>query len=176
MTSILSSIQKIRDENSYRPAKIQHASLLLNHQCELDDCDRKIYISAEVRPDCLDRGLEMTSIARRYVSRDGHPKDRALRMIGKSLGGPEHHFNFFPVNPKVDLTVWKENETKIYEHVKKGGNRHALMVFAIEYDDESQNEILRPIKIYYHFTLYENDEIVGDVMEGVIDNPVPKWV
>ncbi|KAI6181874.1 hypothetical protein M3Y98_00876100 [Aphelenchoides besseyi] len=75
---------------------------------------------------------------------------------------------------QVDLTAWKKNETTIHEHVKKGGNRHALMVFAAEYDDDNEFEIWRPIKIYYHFALYENNERVGDFMEDVIDNPSPR--
>ncbi|KAI6206290.1 hypothetical protein M3Y94_00891900 [Aphelenchoides besseyi] len=100
--------------------------------------------------------------------------DMAVQLISKRLGGPGHHFNFIPLNKKIDLTVWKKYETTIYEHVKKGGNRHALMAFALDYDDEKSLEFSRPIKIYYHFALYENNEVVGDFMEDVIDNPSPR--
>ncbi|KAI6174096.1 hypothetical protein M3Y98_01152900 [Aphelenchoides besseyi] len=36
---------------------------------------------------------------------------------------------------------------------------------------EIELEICRPIKLHYHFALYENNEIVGSVMEDMINNP-----
>ncbi|KAI6226041.1 hypothetical protein M3Y95_00760200 [Aphelenchoides besseyi] len=174
MSSILSTIEKIRDENSFRAAFTQHASILHNHRCELDDVDRMIYIRAEVHPDCLDRGSDITAHTSGCVKIEGDPGDMGLQLISKRLGGPGHHFNFIPLNKKIEMTAWKENETKIYEHVKKGGDRYARVFVALEYDDEDEHEILRPIKLYYHFALYENDQPVDEVMEGVIDNPSQK--
>ncbi|KAI6178273.1 hypothetical protein M3Y98_00482800 [Aphelenchoides besseyi] len=174
MATILPIIEKIRDGCSFRTALVQHTSILHNYQCELDIFDQIVYVSAEVYPDCLDRDLDITEGSARSISINSDPGDMALQLISKRLGGPEHLLNFIPLNKKIDMTAWKENEMKIYEHLKKGGNRHALMTFAIEYDDESEYIILRPIKFYYHFALYENREIVGSVMEGVIDNPSSK--
>ncbi|KAI6179012.1 hypothetical protein M3Y98_00564200 [Aphelenchoides besseyi] len=174
MSVILPIIENIRREKRFSGAFAEKLSILHNQKCDLDDGERVIYNSAEVHPDCLDRGSDITHYTACRLVREGAPGDRALQLINKRLGGPGHHFNFFPVNKKIDMTEWKENETKIYEHVKKGGNRHAFMAFAAEYDDENEFEICRPIKIYYHFALYENNERVGDFMEGVIDNPSPR--
>lgn len=56
----------------------------------------------------------------------------------------------------------------------KRSNTTARMLFALEYDDQSKDKISRPTKVYYHFTLYDEDgELVGDPFEGVIINPIP---
>jgi hypothetical protein len=48
------------------------------------------------------------------------------------------------------------------------------MLFAFDYNDESTTEFARPIKIYFHFVLYENSKAVGEPIEGVIENKSPK--
>jgi hypothetical protein len=72
------------------------------------------------------------------------------------------------------LSTWKSNEATIYEHVKKEGDRHAVMLFAFDYDDESEDEFARTVRIYFHFVLYKNGEPVGEIMEGVLENPSPR--
>ncbi|KAI6195009.1 hypothetical protein M3Y96_01185600 [Aphelenchoides besseyi] len=120
MSTILPIIEKIRREKRYCDAFAQQVSILHDHVCDFDDVCRVIYNSAEVHPDCLDRGSGKTNYTASCLGREGTPGDGAFQLINKRLGGPGHHFNFFPVNQKVDLTAWKKNETTIHEHVKKG--------------------------------------------------------
>ncbi|KAI6172721.1 hypothetical protein M3Y98_01004900 [Aphelenchoides besseyi] len=126
MSTILPIIEKIRREKRYCDVFAQQVSILHNHVCDFDDVCRVIYNSAEVHPDCLDRGSGKTNYTASCLGREGSPGDGAFQLINKRL---------------VDLTAWKKNETTIHEHVKKGGNRHALMVFAAEYDDDNEFEI-----------------------------------
>jgi hypothetical protein len=68
------------------------------------------------------------------------------------------------------MDKWYDSVDTIYDHLKVGGNRHAQMLYALEYDDENAEYFSRSQKIYYHFTLFENEQPVGEVMEEVIEN------
>ncbi|KAI6195452.1 hypothetical protein M3Y96_01232900 [Aphelenchoides besseyi] len=105
MTSVLSTIEKIREETRFRPAFVQ-ASNLRNHQLELDIVDRKIYINVEVHPDCLDNGSDVTETSRLFVWQHGVvPDDEPHQIIGKQLGGSGHVCNVIPLNEKVKLKL-----------------------------------------------------------------------
>jgi hypothetical protein len=74
----------------------------------------------------------------------------------------------------VDISGWKNGVDAIYGHVKQGDNLYALMQFAFEYNnDESNEDVGRVHKFYYHFVLYEQKNPVGSIMEGQIDNVYP---
>lgn len=101
---ILSSINKIRDDNRFRSPNVQDTSILHNHQCDCDDVDRKIYISAEIHPDCLDHGYDLDEVAYYHVGHYGvFPDDVAAQIIDKRLGGPGNLSNVIPLNQKVSF-------------------------------------------------------------------------
>jgi hypothetical protein len=60
----------------------------------------------------------------------------------------------------LDLSIWEADEAKVYEYVNQGGNRHACLMYAIEYEDEPPEYCWRPSKIYYYFELFEDKKIV----------------
>jgi hypothetical protein len=59
-------------------------------------------------------------------------------------------------------------------HLKQGGNRHAHLMYGIEVNKFFEDEIGRSYKIHYHFQLYEDDQVVGDAIEGTFENTSPK--
>ena len=72
---------------------------------------------------------------------------------------------------QADISGWKNGVDAIYSHLTEGGNRHATMQFAFEYNNEERNlHISRATDMYYHFVLYADGKPVGAVMEGHIDN------
>uniref|UniRef100_A0A915EHK7 DUF4371 domain-containing protein n=1 Tax=Ditylenchus dipsaci TaxID=166011 RepID=A0A915EHK7_9BILA len=155
-SSILSKISKIRHENRKNEShckKGEDVSVLHNHHIHFDDVMRKVGIEAELRDDCLERGSDLTESTYKWCGLYGVvPGDHAVQIIDKRLGGPGHSFNSVPWNAKVDLSTWKDSEKVIYNHLKCSNNNSAIMQFAFEYDDESENEFSRPIRMYYHFT------------------------
>ncbi|KAI6174074.1 hypothetical protein M3Y98_01150500 [Aphelenchoides besseyi] len=165
--SIVSTINRIHNE-SRTFLYVRDVSLLHHHNCELDDVDRIVHIYAEIYPDCLDRGSDITEHTARCVSDEGALGDTPFQLFSKRLGGSEHHFDFF----SIDMTTWKENETKVYEHVKEGGDRYALMAYSFEYDNQNEHQICRPIKIYYYVALFDLGDPVGEEVEGMIYNQV----
>lgn len=49
----------------------------------------------------------------------------------------------------------------------------ARLVYGIEYNAFDDDEITRPSKIHFHFQLYENGQLVGQLVEGVFENVNP---
>uniref|UniRef100_A0A915E9B6 Type VII secretion system protein EssD-like domain-containing protein n=1 Tax=Ditylenchus dipsaci TaxID=166011 RepID=A0A915E9B6_9BILA len=142
---ILLAINKIRTENTERPHNAERVSVLPKYQVDLDDVSRRHYL---VWP---------TGV---------FPGDDMVHVIGKRLGGPGHAFNIVPLNSKLDISAWEEHEDVIYNHLKL--NHSARLLFAFEYDDESERDFSRPILIYYHFDLFdENGKIVDKLMEAL---------
>uniref|UniRef100_A0A915CQ42 Uncharacterized protein n=1 Tax=Ditylenchus dipsaci TaxID=166011 RepID=A0A915CQ42_9BILA len=58
--------------------------------------------------------------------------------------GPGHAFNIVPLNSKLDISAWEEHEDVIYNHLKL--NHSARLLFAFEYDDESERDFLDQFK------------------------------
>jgi hypothetical protein len=47
-------------------------------------------------------------------------------------------------------------------------------MYGIEIDSKHKDELRRPAKIYRHFQLYEDGNVVGPVIDGVFENISPK--
>uniref|UniRef100_A0A915CPW6 Uncharacterized protein n=1 Tax=Ditylenchus dipsaci TaxID=166011 RepID=A0A915CPW6_9BILA len=174
MSSILLKINKIRDDNKqFDNHKADSISALHNYLVYNDDVMRKVCVEAELHADCLDQGSSLTDLSYYCVSREGViPGDVPFQIIDKRLGGPGYPFNVIPLNSKLDMSSWNENEQVIYNHLKC--NKTVRMLFAFEYDDESENEFCRPIKMYYHFVLNSVNNDKNHVIEGVINNSSPR--
>lgn len=75
----------------------------------------------------------------------------------------------------MDISAWKNAENAVYDHVKKGDNRYARLMFGFEYVPiEISNDPYRQSKIYYYFVLHESDQSIGEILEGEIVNVDPR--
>lgn len=74
----------------------------------------------------------------------------------------------------MDLSAWEKAKNDVYDHVKQGGCRYVRALFGIKYDDVNykKHKISRPVRMYYHYVLYEKDTIIDKVIEGEIENVV----
>lgn len=63
----------------------------------------------------------------------------------------------------------------VYDHVAKGEDRHATIMYTVDYGDNEAP--LRILRIYYHFQLYDsNGKLLPDQssqLEGILENPRP---
>lgn len=71
---------------------------------------------------------------------------------------------------QLDTSAWKADEDQVYMHVKQGDNRWARLTYGIEMDEKYEEEAWRPVKIYRHFQLYKDDQVVNPEIEGVFEN------
>jgi hypothetical protein len=72
----------------------------------------------------------------------------------------------------LDLSTWKADQSKVYDHVSGGSNRHARLIYGIKYEDLKYDKYWRPRKIYYYFKLFENGKIFGLPIANVFVNKI----
>jgi hypothetical protein len=141
---------------------------------------RVIYIEAEVRFSSLGTGCDPNEYGIVYAKRYGEPGDIPTHFISKKLGGDGESRNVYPANPNADFGKSEIHQNLVYDHVKKGGDRFAKLFFGVIFEEEIEGEdengdinYFRPKEIVYKFELYEDDKIVGDLLEGKIINMLP---
>ncbi|KAI6174690.1 hypothetical protein M3Y97_01018500 [Aphelenchoides bicaudatus] len=185
-SSILSTINHIRDTKTCGRSTKFDAKPLYNVETVTNICNNLIYLTLEVRFDSLDKGQDPTPPEKYNMLIATHglaPVDIVGQITGKELGGSgTHDFNMFPLNSTLDITNWKLDEDKVYNYIKQGENRTAKLTYGLEYPEPEYNQfdeikepfyVGRPKRIYYHFVLCENGSSVGDPVEGMFENPPP---
>jgi hypothetical protein len=68
---------------------------------------------------------------------------------------------------QTNVDKWRSHEDQVYKHLKEGKNRHARLIFAMEYTDEEATS--RPTVLYYFYALYK-DDVVTEKLKGKIEN------
>uniref|UniRef100_A0A914PJI2 Uncharacterized protein n=1 Tax=Panagrolaimus davidi TaxID=227884 RepID=A0A914PJI2_9BILA len=121
------------------------------------------------------------------VVEEGFPGDQPEQYIGKDLGGSGfYNINVFPLDSKLNITQWKNDQAAVYKHIKNNQNCFARLFYGINYDDNNEEggKLHRPFEIYYHYKLYQNNteingnseagaEIAKETIEGKLINLYP---
>ncbi|KAI6182847.1 hypothetical protein M3Y97_00424800 [Aphelenchoides bicaudatus] len=174
MTSSLSVISEIKKKICDGPYVYQAETRLYNHEFGNDERFRLIYLSADVYPDCLNKGKSSSYEACQYARTNGVAGDSVGQIIGRQLGGIKDPSNVFPWNKKVDISAWKADEKEVYNHVKNGKNAHAHLMYGIQYNEDEEAEPRRLSEIHYCFQLFENSNTLVRTIEGHFKNTSPR--
>jgi hypothetical protein len=101
-SSILRTIRRIR-RNKLKGGEQKDENGPHAYYLYYDSIGRLIYVTADIYPDCLDRGKDLEVGMLNHIRLVGFRADVAMQVINKRFGGRSVIGNCFPLNPKLSF-------------------------------------------------------------------------